>query len=130
MKRLLTALFAAALLLPVAAVHAADAPAAAKPKQYVYVLHVAPAFQTEKAWGDKEKMAVGQHYQRLLKAAADGQVILGGRTTEALDKTFGLVVFEAASDDAAKAFMEADPAVKEGLMTATLHPYAVAMQRK
>jgi uncharacterized protein YciI len=129
MKRLLTALFAAALLLPMAAVHAADAPAA-KPKQYVYMLRLLPAYQTEKAWGDKEKMVVGQHYQRLLKAATDGQVILGGRTTEALDKTFGLVVFEAASDEAAKAFMEADPAVKEGLMTATLHPYAVAMQRK
>jgi uncharacterized protein YciI len=133
MKRLLTALFAAALLLPIAAVNAADAPAtaaAAKPKQYIYMLHPAPAFQTEKAWGDKEKMAAGQHYQRLLKAAADGQVILGGRTTEAMDKTFGLVIFEAANDDAAKAFMDADPAIKSGLMTATLHPYTVAMQRK
>ncbi len=128
MKRWLTALLAAALLLPLAYAFAADAPA--KQKQYVYMLRLVPAMQTEAAWGDKQKMVVGQHFMRLQKAAADGQVILGGRTTEALDKTFGLVVFEAANDDAAKAFMDADPAVKEGLMTATLHPYAVAMQRK
>jgi uncharacterized protein YciI len=128
MKRLLTALLAAALLLPLAYVYAADAPA--KPKQYVYVLKLVPGMQSEAAWGDKQKMVAGAHFMRLQKAAADGQVILGGRTMEALDKTFGLVVFEAANDEAAKAFMEADPAIKEGLMTATLHPYAVAMQRK
>ena len=40
-----------------------------------------------------------------------GQVILAGRTSEALDKTFGLVIFEAESKTAARLFMESDPAV-------------------
>lgn len=57
-------------------------------------------------------------------------MILAGRTTENLDKTFGLVIFEAENEAAAKAFMEADPAVQAGVMTATLHPYAVALKRK
>ena len=32
--------------------------------------------------------------------------------------------------EAARQFMEADPAVVAGLMSATLHPYTVALQRK
>jgi uncharacterized protein YciI len=54
----------------------------------------------------------------------------GGRTSEALDRTFGLVVFEADSEAATQAFVQADPAVKAGVMTATLQPYVVALQRK
>ena len=49
---------------------------------------------------------------------------------EPLDKTFGLVIFEADSEAAAMEFMRSDPAVEAGLMTATLHPYAVALQRE
>ena len=71
-----------------------------------------------------------RHFEYLAKAAQDGKVILAGRTTEALDKTFGLVIFEAASEADAREFMLAGPAIVAQLMTATLHPYAVAMQRK
>ena len=59
-----------------------------------------------------------------------GQVIFAGKTTEPLDTTFGLVVFEAESEAAARQFMESDPAVVAGVMSATLHPYALALQRK
>jgi uncharacterized protein YciI len=47
-----------------------------------------------------------------------------------MDQTFGLVIFEAASEEAAQAFMRADPAVAAGVMTASLHPYSIALQRK
>ena len=45
------------------------------------------------------------------------------------DKTFGLVIFEATDEPAARAFMESDPAVTGKIMTAQLHPYSVALQR-
>ena len=109
---------------------AAETPVVAKPQQFVYMLRVAPHLHDEAKWSDKDKAATSRHFERLKKATADGKVILAGRTTEALDKTFGLVVFEAADEKAAKAFMEADPAVVAGVMTATLHPYSVALQRK
>lgn len=109
---------------------AAETPVAAKPQQFLYMLRVAPHLHEEAKWSDKDKAATSRHFERLKKATADGKVILAGRTTEALDKTFGLVVFEAADEKAAKAFMEADPAVVAGVMTATLHPYSVALQRK
>lgn len=121
---------ALAVLLAQPHVHAQETKVVVKPQQYVYVLRVAPSLQDQSKWTDKHKAAASQHFERLKKATEAGQVILAGRTTEDLDKTFGLVVFEADSPAAAKAFMESDPAVVAGVMTATVHPYAVALQRK
>ncbi|MCZ7543954.1 MAG: hypothetical protein M5R40_10645 [Anaerolineae bacterium] len=44
-----------------------------------------------------------------------------------LDGAFGVVIFEAASEAAARAYMESDPAVKNGVMTAELHPMRVSL---
>ena len=126
-KQLLAAALAACLIAPAAF---AEAPVAAKPQQFLYMLRVAPHLHDEAKWSDKDKAATSRHFERLKKATLDGKVILAGRTMEQLDKTFGLVVFEADSEKAARAFMESDPAVVAGVMTATLHPYSVALQRK
>jgi uncharacterized protein YciI len=99
-------------------------------KQFLYLLRLAPRYQVDSAWSAADHAAVDEHFKRLQQAAATGKVILAGRTSEAPDKTFGIVVFEAESEDAARKFMEDDPAVKAGVMTATLHPYAVALERK
>jgi uncharacterized protein YciI len=40
---------------------------------------------------------------------------------------FGVVVFEAASEEEARALMEADDAAKEKIMTAQLFPFRVAL---
>jgi uncharacterized protein YciI len=111
-------------------VRAQDVAAVVKPKQYVYVLRLVPRVHDDAAWTEADKAAVSQHFQRLQQATAAGRVILAGRTNEPGDKTFGLVIFEAVDDAAAQQFMESDPAVVAGVMTATLHPYAVALQRK
>ena len=99
-------------------------------QQYVYVLHLTSRLHDKSAWTEAENKAVGQHFARLAKATEGGQVTLAGRTTESLDKAFGLVVFEAESEEAAKLLMESDPAVIAGVMTATLDPYSVALLRK
>src|SRR3954464_1677870 len=122
----LAALFPAAFVL-----HAAPAGAQrARPLQFVYVLRLASAYHAEAAWTDADRAAVSAHFQRLAKATEAGQVVLAGRSEEPLDRTFGLVVFEAESEDAARRFMEADPAVVAGVMRATLHPYSIALLRK
>jgi uncharacterized protein YciI len=101
-----------------------------KRQQYVYVLQLTPRMQEASAWTDAENGVIRQHFARLAKATDAGQVILAGRTTEALDKTFGLVIFEAENEEAARRFMESDPAVEARIMSATLHPYSVALYRK
>jgi uncharacterized protein YciI len=46
------------------------------------------------------------------------------------EKTFGIAIFQAADENAAREFMNADPAVMAGVMTAELHPFAVVLERK
>lgn len=101
-----------------------------KPQQFVYVLKVSPAFHDPTKWTPRENEAVGRHFARLKDATAAGRVIFAGRTNEALPLTFGLVVFEAEDEPAARQFMESDPAVTAGVMSATLHPYVLALQRR
>ena len=108
----------------------ARAQPAIKRPQFVYVLRVVPRLHDPKAWTEQDNAVVAKHFERLAKATEAGQVILAGRSAEALDKTFGIVVFEAENDAAAREFMLADPVVAGGLLTATLHPYAVALMRK
>lgn len=96
---------------------------------FLYVLRLAPNLHQDSGWTDRERGLVGAHFQYLKAATEAGQVLLAGRTNEPLDKTFGLVIFEADDEAAARRFMESDPAVKAGVMLATLHPYAVALKR-
>jgi len=99
-------------------------------KQYIYVLRPAQRLHDSKAWTKQDNDAVAKHFARLQEATKQGKVILAGRTDEPLDKTFGLVLFEAENDEAARQFMETDPTIIAGVMSATLHPYSVALLRK
>jgi uncharacterized protein YciI len=126
-KIIATMFFALALAGTPLPTQAQEAP---KVQQYVYVLRVAPALHDQAKWTQADNDAVSRHFARLAAAVKSGQVIFAGKTTEPLDTAFGLVVFEAASDEAARQFMESDPAVVAGVMSATLHPYALALQRK
>ena len=114
-------------LLLTAAVNAQEP---SKPKQFIYVLHLVPRLYDDKAWTDQDKAAVGKHFNRFKDAINSGQLILAGRTMESGDKTFGIAVFQAADENAARQFMNEDPAVVAGVMTAELHPFAVALERK
>jgi uncharacterized protein len=102
----------------------------AKPKQFIYVLRLVPRLHSDSAWTQEDKMALDRHFARFQHAIETGELILAGRTREPGDKTFGIAIFEANDEAAARKFMESDPAVVAGLMTAELHPFAVALQRK
>lgn len=101
-----------------------------KPKQFLYKVTLSKKYHKDANWTEKDKQLVGEHFERLKKATEDGKVILAGRTDEANDKTFGIVIFYATDEAEAKEFMLSDPAVKAGIMKATLHPYNVALMKK
>lgn len=107
-----------------------EEPKAGKPKQFIYVLRLVPRLYADSAWTKEDNMAISRHFARFQHAIETGELILAGRTKEPGDKTFGIAIFEAKDEAAARAFMESDPAVVAGLMTAELHPFAVALQRK
>ena len=126
--------FALASLLLATAVFAADPPALAtpapKPKHFLIVLRPVPRLHDQTAWTKEDNAAVGAHFNRLKAAVAEGKVLLAGRTTEPLDRTMGLIIFSAPDEAAAREFMNADPCVTAGVMTATLHPYGLALMAR
>jgi uncharacterized protein len=108
----------------------AQKPKTDKPKQFIYVLHLVPRLHVDSAWTKEDKAALERYFVRFQEATKSGRLILAGRTSEPGDKTFGIAIFEAPDEDEARKFMQEDPAVAGGLMTAELHPFSVALQRK
>lgn len=101
-----------------------------EPKTFVYILRLIPRLHDDRAWTDKDTSIIQRHAARLTAETNARRIILAGRTTEPGDQTFGLVIFEATDEASARAYMQADPAVAEGIMTATVHPYLIAFQRE
>ncbi|MBW3110771.1 MULTISPECIES: YciI family protein [Bacillaceae] len=98
--------------------------------EFIYVLKLIPRLYQEENWTAVDEGIVQRHFERLKELTDSGTVILAGRTLNEEENAFGIVVFEADDEKQAKAFMEEDPAVKEGIMTAELFPYRVALLRK
>jgi uncharacterized protein YciI len=129
-RRLFLAL--ALILAAVATASATDAPAAApaQKKQFIYLLRLIERLHNDAAWTKADEETVGRHFRHLKAATESGQVVMAGRTLEAGDRTFGLVIFEADNPDAARAFAESDPAVVGGVMTVEVRPFALVLLRK
>jgi uncharacterized protein YciI len=97
-------------------------------KQFVYVLKLIPRLLDEKNWSERDGQIVSRHFRRLQQLHKEGRVILAGRTLNESDPSqFGVVIFEAASEEEARKIMEEDDAVREKIMTAQLFPFSVAL---
>jgi uncharacterized protein YciI len=74
-----------------------------------------------------EAAVVREHFAYLKRLSEDGIVILSGRTQTTDANSFGIVIFNADSDEAAEAIAENDPAVRDGVMRAEVFPYRIAL---
>lgn len=91
---------------------------------WIYVVHlIRPAAIASPT--EEESAAIDRHFVRLQQACGAGIVRLAGPAT---DGAFGIVIFEAADETAARSFMADDPAVRAGVMTAELHPFRVSLE--
>ena len=97
--------------------------------QFLYVLKLIPQLLAPENWTPKDEEIVGEHFNHLKKLLAEGKLILAGKTEGLDEKTFGIVVFEAETNEEAQAMMLGDPAVAKGVMRAELFPYRVALMR-
>jgi len=93
---------------------------------FLYVLKPL-AFSKPEDLTEEQGKVLAEHFAYLQKLLAGEQLVLAGRTEAA---EMGLVVFEAKDEASARAIMATDPAVKEGIMAATLYPYRLALLRK
>ncbi len=76
----------------------------------------------------EEASYVAEHFTYLKRLTDEGIVLLAGRTLTMDEASFGIVLFRADAEPAAVNLMENDPAVRAGVMRATLYPFRIALQ--
>ena len=72
----------------------------------------------------EESAIIGRHFNYIKEYFDAGTVLFVGRCEGG---EFGITVFQAAADDEAEAMMRDDPAVRTGVMSATLYPLRVVL---
>ena len=76
---------------------------------------------------DCEAEAIAEHFAYLQQLVSDGVVLLAGRTMTTDERTFGIVLFTAATEADAAQLMQKDPAVVKGVMQGELFPFRIAL---
>jgi uncharacterized protein YciI len=99
-------------------------------EQWLYYLEPARLGMVTGGLTAEEAETVSRHFAYLTDLTEKGVMILVGRTRNNNETTFGLAIFEAENESAARRIMEDDPAVRGGVMRATLYPYQIALMRK
>ncbi|MBL8968767.1 MAG: hypothetical protein JNG85_17310 [Spirochaetaceae bacterium] len=98
-------------------------------RRFIYVLRLVGRLTEEANWTEEDQAAVARHFAHLEELLARGILVLAGKTDGLGRDTFGLVILEAESLEAARGLMEQDPALVAGVMTAELYPYTIALMR-
>ena len=93
---------------------------------WIYLIHP-PRDDFAATMTEAEEEAWGRHWARIQRLYADGSVILVGPTLGRVNT--GICIFEAPDEPAARAFMEADPAIAEGFARGELRPMRVSLLR-
>ena len=75
----------------------------------------------------EEQAIVSEHFSRLEALTEQGVVLLAGRTQDNSPRTFGIVIFQAESDDQAREIMNNDPVVQKSIMRAELFSFRIAL---
>ena len=97
--------------------------------QYIYILHLTPYYSDASHWTDETRAILDQHWHYLVGLHSSGVMQLVGRTNydPGHKDLMGICVFNASSDTAAAEIMNNDPCVKLSVMTATVHPFNLAL---
>ena len=99
-------------------------------KHYLYKIQPTRPEMLAEGPTPTEQAVTSEHFEYLKGLTEQGVVILAGRTLNTDASSFGIVIFQAESDEAARTVMNQDPAVQKGLMQAELYPYRVALMTK
>jgi uncharacterized protein YciI len=102
------------------------------PLKTQWLYHLVPARMGMVTEGPtpEEAETVSRHFAYLTQLTEQGIMVIVGRTQNNDEHTFGIAIFEAEDESAARQIMVNDPAVQGGVMRATLYPYKIALQRK
>ncbi len=120
--RWFVALFAGLSLLAAAHAQPASAPAAsaAAPALRLFAVEIRTGAQWNSALPPNQQPLMREHSANLRKLREEGRIRVGARYGEV-----GLIVLEAATIDEARAWMDADPAMRAGVFRFEIHPLGV-----
>ena len=96
-------------------------------EQFIYTLIPTRSDMLSEGLTDRENEVIETHFAYLSDLKDKGVVKLAGRTTNTDASSFGVMVFEAADEEAAQQIMAQDPAVKEKVLAAKLFPFRIAL---
>lgn len=96
-------------------------------RQFLYRLEPARVEMVTTGPTPEEAAIVSEHFAYLASLTERGVMILVGRTQDNSPDTIGVAIFQAESEGDARAIMENDPAVKNGVMRARLFPFKIAL---
>ena len=97
---------------------------------YLYTIHPSRPEMLIHGPTPEEEGIVAQHFAYLKQLTEQGVVVLAGRTLNTDASSFGIVILQADSEEAARTLMANDPAVKHQVMRAALYPYRIALMAK
>jgi uncharacterized protein YciI len=97
-------------------------------RQYLYTIKPTRLQMLTDGRTAEEAKTLSNHFGYLEELAVDGVVLLAGRTQQDDESTFGNVLLQAGTQDAARAIMDNDPAVAGGVMHARLHAFAISIR--
>lgn len=95
--------------------------------EYVYKIQPTRLGMLTEGPTPQEAEIISNHFNYLKSLTEQGVAIFVGRTLTTDDSTFGITVFEADSEEAAREVMNKDPAVAAGVMRAELYPFRVVL---
>ena len=96
-------------------------------EQFLYKLLPTRADMLLDGLTDRENEVTENHFAYLSDLKEKGVLKLAGRTTNTDASSFGVVIFEAKNEEAARLVMANDPAVSEGVLAAQLFPFRIAL---
>lgn len=97
--------------------------------EFIYIIRPTRIGMLSEGPTEREAEVIERHAAYLQRLCDEGEVLLAGRTLVEDERAFGIVILRVPTEDRARGIMRADPAVAEGVMSAELLPYRVAMMR-
>jgi uncharacterized protein YciI len=94
--------------------------------EWIYFIHP-PRDAFAATMTDEERAVWSLHFERFEQELAEGRMTLIGPTLG--QRNTGLAIFEAPDEDAARRFMEEDPAIADGFAMGELRPFRVSLLR-
>lgn len=96
-------------------------------QHYTYVIQPTRLGMLTEGPTPREAEIISQHFNYLQRLTGQGTAIFVGRTLNTDERTFGITVFQADSEEAAREIMNHDPAVMAGVMRAELFPFRIVL---